>query len=51
MEEEWWSSVLKWDKIKRREVVDGARRIRSEKLRDHKYREGCAKSLVGKREE
>ena len=26
--------------IKRREVVVGARRIRSEKLREHQYREG-----------
>ena len=26
--------------IKRREVVAGARRIRSEKLREHQYREG-----------
>ena len=37
--------------IKRREVVDGARRIRSEKLRKNWYREGYAKSLVGKRVE
>ena len=34
--------------IKRREVVVGARRIRSEKLREHQYREGYAKSLEGK---
>ena len=34
--------------IKRRELVGGARRIRSDKLREHKYREGCAKSLEGK---
>ena len=34
--------------IKRREVVVGARRIRSEKLRGHQYREGYAKSLEGK---
>ena len=35
----------------RREVVDGARRIRSEKLREHQYREGYARSLEGKRVE
>ena len=29
--------------IKRREVEDGARRIRSEKLREHLYREGYAR--------
>ena len=34
--------------IKRREVVVGARRIRSEKLREHQYREGSARSLEGK---
>ena len=34
--------------IKRREVVVGARRIRSEKLREHKCREGYAWSLKGK---
>ena len=34
--------------IKKREVVDGARRIRSEKLREHQYREGQARSLEGK---
>ena len=34
--------------IKRREVMVGARRIRSEKLREHQYREGYAKSLEGK---
>ena len=34
--------------IKRREVVVGARRIRSEKLREHQYREGYAKFLEGK---
>ena len=33
--------------IKRREVVDGARRIKSEKLRKHKYKEGYARSLDG----
>ena len=31
--------------IKRREVVDGARRIRSEKLREHKCKEGYAMSV------
>ena len=31
---------LLWTWIKRREVVDGTRRIRSEKLREHQYREG-----------
>ena len=34
--------------IKREEVVDGARRIRNEKLREHQNREGCARSLDGK---
>ena len=34
--------------IKKREVVVGARRIRSEKLREHQYREGYARSLEGK---
>ena len=34
--------------IKRREVVNEARRIRSEKLGEHKYREGYARSLEGK---
>ena len=34
--------------IKRREVVVGARKIRSEKLREHQYREGYARSLEGK---
>ena len=33
---------------KRREVVVRARRIRSEKLREHQYREGYARSLEGK---
>ena len=33
--------------IKRREVVDGARMIRSEKLREHQHRED-ARSLEGK---
>ena len=37
--------------IKRREVVDGARRIRSEKRREHQYREGYAGSLKEKRVE
>ena len=35
--------VEEW--IKRREVVVGARRIRSEKLGKHQHREGCARSL------
>ena len=34
--------------VNRREVVVGARMIRSEKLREHKYREGYAWSLEGK---
>ena len=34
--------------IKRRGVVLGARRIRSEKLREHQYREEYARSLEGK---
>ena len=34
--------------IKRREVVIGARRIRSKKLRKHQYREGYTRSLEGK---
>ena len=33
--------------IKRREVVDRARRTKSEKLREHQYREGYARSLEG----
>ena len=37
--------------IKRREVVDGTRRIRSEKLREHQYREVYARSLGQKRVE
>ena len=37
--------------IKRREVVTEATRIRSEKLREHWYREGNARSLEGKRVE
>ena len=37
--------------IKRREVVDRARKIRSKKLRKHQYREGYARSLEGKRVE
>ena len=36
--------------INRREVVDAIRRIRSEKLREHPYREGYARSLGGERE-
>ena len=35
--------------IKRREVVVGGRWIRSEKLREHQYREGYATSLKWKR--
>ena len=35
--------------IKRREVIDGAKRIRSEKLREHQYREWYAGSLEGER--
>ena len=35
--------------IKRREVVLGARRIRSEKLREHQYRELYARSFEEKR--
>ena len=38
-------------RIKRRELVDGARMIRSEKLRKHQYREGYSRSLEGKRVE
>ena len=37
--------------IKRRDVLDGVMRVRSEKLREHKYREGYARSLEGKRVE
>ena len=37
--------------IKRREVVDVARSIRSEKLREYQYREGYARSPERKREE
>ena len=36
---------------KRRAVMNGARMIRSEKLREHQYREGYAISLEGKRVE
>ena len=42
----WWRT---W--IKKREVVDGARRIRSEELREHQYREGYSTSLERKRVE
>ena len=35
--------------MKRREVVIGARRIRSEKLREHQYIEGYVKCLESKR--
>ena len=34
--------------IKKREVVVGARRIGSKKLREHRYREGYGRSLEGK---
>ena len=34
--------------IKRREVVVESRGIRSEKLREHQYREGSARPLGGK---
>ena len=34
--------------IKRREVVAGARRMRSEKLREDWYREGYSRSLEGR---
>ena len=37
--------------IKRSEVVVGARRIRSKKLREHQYREGYVRSLEGKKVE
>ena len=37
--------------IKRRVVVVGARRIRSEKLREYHFRERYARSLEGKRVE
>ena len=37
--------------IKIREVVVGARKIRSEKLREYEYREGYAWSLEGKGEQ
>ena len=35
--------------VTRREVMNRARRIRSEKLRKHQYRKGYARSLEGKR--
>ena len=35
--------------IKRSDVVNEVRKIRSEKLREHQYREGYARSLEGKR--
>ena len=37
--------------IKRGEVVGGVRRIRSEKLREHQYKEGYVSSLEGNRVE
>ena len=53
MEEEWLISVLckfrlvgAW--IKRREIVNGARRIKSEKLREDQCREGCTRCLKNK---
>ena len=39
-----------WTWIKRREVVDRPSRIRSEKLREHQYREEYARSLGGGKE-
>ena len=33
--------------IKRRKIVDGAKRIRSEKLKKDQYREGYCRSLEG----
>ena len=39
------------DMGKRREVVNGARRIKSEKLRNYHYREWHVRSLERKREE
>ena len=37
--------------VKRREILVGAWRIRSEKLRENQYREGYARSLEGKKVE
>ena len=37
--------------IKRREVVNGIRRIRSKKLRGHRYGEGYARCLENKKAE
>ena len=37
-------------RIKRRKMVDGARKIRCEKLREHQYTEGYARSLEEKGE-
>ena len=34
---------------RRRDVVDGARRVRSEKLKKHQYREGYARTVERKR--
>ena len=39
--------MVTWNK--RREVVNGARRIRSEKLREHQYMEGYTRCLKSKR--
>ena len=40
--------MLVLGQIKRREGMVGARRIRSEKLSEHQYREGYARSLEGR---
>ena len=44
----WCNVRLVGTWIKRREVVGVARRIRSEKLREHQYKEAYAKSLRGR---
>ena len=46
-----WKVRLVGAWIKRKEVVVEVRRIGSEKLREHQYRKGCARSLEGKGEE
>ena len=46
-----WNVRLDRTCIKTREVMDGTRRIRSEKWREQQYREVYAKSLEGKRVE
>ena len=43
-----WHLMLIGSWIKSTKVVVGARRIRSEKLRKHQYRERCARSPEGK---